>query len=152
MHIISVNMPSQTITSTYPHLRSSLVYVPRATSFRNLMPLFKIFLPVNSDPTCCILPTLIYSSLLLALCYISASSHHHHQHHHHPHSRNGMNGSSLHQTGHRHKALGAAIGTTEATARHGWSATFAAGDETGNKRVPGWASFLSVEHKLHLPR
>ena len=43
MHIISVDMPSHTITSTYPHLRSSLVYVPRATLFRNLMPLFKIF-------------------------------------------------------------------------------------------------------------
>ena len=58
--------------------------------------------------------------VLLALCYISALSHHH-QHHHHPHSRNGMDGSLLHQTGHRHKTPGAAIGTSEATAGHSGS-------------------------------
>ena len=58
----------------------------------------------------------------------------------------------LHQTGHRHKTPGAAIGTSEATAGHGGSATIAAGGEIGNTRVPGGASLLSVKHKLHLPR
>ena len=61
-----------------------------------------------------------------------------------------MNGSLLHQAGYRHKALSAAIGTSEPTAGHGGSTTIAAGGEIGNPRVPGGASLLSVKHKLHL--
>ncbi len=46
-----------------------------------------------------------------------------------------MNGSLLHQTGHRHNTPGAAVGTSEPTAGHGGSATIAAGGEIGNTRV-----------------